>query len=64
MPCRCIVLSGALGNFATGPAYETAKRLEELGAAGDLDAAREELGRLDAQMRTVREGIEAHLPDR
>ncbi len=55
-------LRGSLGNFAADAAYDWARRLEHLGAAGDLDAAPAALAQLEAQMADVRSALAKHVP--
>jgi HPt (histidine-containing phosphotransfer) domain-containing protein len=57
-------LKGSAGLFSLGPAYQSARRLEERGRAGDLSAAdtlcadtEADVARLMAELRDLKNGL-------
>ena len=49
-------LKGTLGNLSAVPAYEAARRLEDMGRTGDLDRIEEAFRRVQEQVQRVQRG--------
>ena len=51
-------LKGSLGNFSSGPAYQTAKKMDELARTGDAAAAGEMLPALEMEVGRLQSALE------
>ncbi len=54
-------LKSMVGNFAAGPAFEMAYRIETLGRANDLDAVGPQVDKLEAELQRLTSALDSLL---